>query len=165
MQLRIPKQDRDKRNFDQDRDKLNLTAGLPNIDSVEKQKDAYNERLNNKMKCEEELLKMRQQQDKVLLYQAAEAKKRHACMQIDQEAKQRELELDQKANKQRMGMHQELQSMKLLLNRQASDAILTYQARKSQEELMRAKFDAEMARTTPRKSGEQATTAQKSSKE
>lgn len=88
---------------------------------------------------------MKQQQEKVLIYQAAEARKRQAILAIDQEAKQQELELDQQCNAQRMGMQQELQSWKLLLQQQAASAILDYQARKSQEELLIAKYEANQA--------------------
>lgn len=130
---------------EQEKGKLNLTAGVPDIASVEKQKQAYNARLDNQAKCEEELLKMKQQQEKVLIYQAAEARKRQAILAIDQEAKQQELELDQQCNAQRMGMQQELQSWKLLLQQQAASAILDYQARKSQEELLIAKYEANQA--------------------
>jgi hypothetical protein len=125
--------------------KPNLTAGVPDIDTVEKQKDAYQKRLEQQAKCEEELLIMKQAQERLLIQQAAEARKRQAILAIDQEAKQAELQLDQQFNAQRMGMQQELQSWKLVLQAQASGAMLDYQARKSQEELLIAKLEAEQA--------------------
>lgn len=126
----------------QARDQLKQTAGMPHPGEIEQQKAAYSKRLDGQMRYEEEVLKMTQEQQRMLIYQAAEAEKRQACLAIEQQAKQQELQLQQQTSMQMMGMHQELQNWKMLLETQANELLMEYQQKKSTEELLVAQFDA-----------------------
>jgi len=126
----------------QAREHLRQTNGMPLPNEIEQQKAAYSKRLDGQMRYEEELLKMTQEQQRMLIYQAAEAEKRQACLAIEQQAKQQELALQQQTSMQMMGMHQELQSWKMLLETQANELLMEYQQKKSTEELLVAQFDA-----------------------
>jgi len=119
-----------------------LTHGVPQPSEIDKQKAAHSKRLDGQLRYEEELLKMSQQQQTQLIYQAAEAQKRQACLAIEQQARQQELQLHQQCSSQMMGMQQELQNRKMLLEKQASELVFEYQQRKSTEEIMLAQFDA-----------------------
>merc|ERR1739838_500154 len=50
--------------------------------------------------------------------------------------------LNQQCSTQLMGRHQELQSLKLVLERQANDLHLDYEQRKATEEILTAQYDA-----------------------
>merc|ERR1712007_383056 len=98
--------------------------------------------MGGQLRYEEELLKLSQRKQQKLIYEAAEAQKRQAIMEIEQKAKQQEHQLNQQCSAQLMGMHQEMQSWKLMLEKQANEATLGYQTMKGQEELLVAQFEA-----------------------
>lgn len=123
-------------------EQISLTRGLPDPIAIDVQKAAWNRRLDDQLRYEEELLKMQQRQQTALIHQAAEAQKRHAILEIEQRAKQQEFSLTHQCSEQMMGMQKELQSLKLMLEKQASDLLMEYQQRKSQEEILQAQFKA-----------------------
>jgi hypothetical protein len=163
----------------QDREKLRLTAGIPSPDAIDNQKSAYSKKLDQQLRYEEELLKMNQRKKKELIKEAAEAQKRQACMKIEQQAMEQEHHLDQQCLSQVMGMKKELETWKLVLEKQASEATFGYNNMKSQEEILMAQFDAhqraleasaatasqknkEQAGKVPQQNGQQALPAQMS---
>lgn len=120
-----------------------ITTGVPAPTEIEKQKAAYSKRLDGQMRYEQEILKMSELHQSQIIYQAAEAQKRQACLAIEQQARQQELQLQQQTSNQMMGMQQELQNWKILLEKQANELVMEYQRKKSAEELMLAQFDAQ----------------------
>lgn len=121
---------------------ISLTRGLPDPAAIEQQKGAWSKRLDDQLRYEEELLKLQQRQQTALIHQAADAQKRHAILEIEQRAKQQENALTHQCSSQMMGMQKELQGLKLMLEKQASDLLMEYQHRKSQEEILQAQFKA-----------------------
>mmetsp|Transcript_80637 Transcript_80637/g.179120 ORF Transcript_80637/g.179120 Transcript_80637/m.179120 type:complete len:510 (-) Transcript_80637:168-1697(-) len=122
-----------------------LTQGMPDPESIESQKAAYNRSLEEQAKHGEDMLKAQKQQQTDYIYQAAEAQKKQLISQIDQQAKQQELQLSQKYSQQVMSLQQEFQHQKLVLEKQANDLAMEFQRRKSQEDMMTQQYEMQRA--------------------
>jgi len=73
----------------------------------------------------------------------AEARKRQLMVEIDQQAKQQELQLSQQYSPQVIGLQQECHHQKLILEKQANDLTLEYHQRKAQEDLMLQQYEVQ----------------------
>eukprot|EP00927_Polykrikos_kofoidii_P043833 TRINITY_DN3792_c0_g1_i1.p1 TRINITY_DN3792_c0_g1~~TRINITY_DN3792_c0_g1_i1.p1 ORF type:complete len:440 (+),score=77.93 TRINITY_DN3792_c0_g1_i1:52-1371(+) len=112
-----------------------LLAGIPDPSSIEMQRSAFSNSLEEQKARGEEALKVQQQEHTKYIYQTAEAQKRQLMLQIDQQAKQQELALSQQFSHQVMSLNQEYQTQKIALEKQANELVMDYHRRKSMEDM------------------------------
>lgn len=123
---------------------VNLTEGIPDPDSIEQQKRAYERGLDAELKQTRKLAEEQLKQQKNAIKQAAEQQLAMYKAQVEQSIKQQELSLDHQWQQQQMELQQAFLKQKAALEHQASSLAMEYQQRKMHEDLL--KKQAEMHR-------------------
>jgi len=123
---------------------VNLTEGIPDPDSIEQQKRAYERGLDAELEQTRKLAEEQLKQQKNAIKQAAEQQLAMYKAQMEQSIKQQELSLDHQWQQQQMELQQAFLKQKAALEHQASSLAMEYQQRKMHEELL--KKQAEMHR-------------------
>ncbi|CAK9095928.1 unnamed protein product [Durusdinium trenchii] len=112
-----------------------LTAGLPEPNSIERQKNAYARGLEEQLRHGTDVLAQQLKQQSDYLLAMGDQRKRQYALQVDQEIKQREMELAQQHNEQLLLLQQAAQQQKSALEHQANALLLEYNQKKAQEDL------------------------------
>jgi len=123
---------------------VNLTEGIPDPDSIEQQKRAYERGLDAELEQTRKLAEEQLKQQKNAIKQAAEQQLAMYKAQVEQSIKQQELSLDHQWQQQQMELQQAFLKQKAALEHQASSLAMEYQQRKMHEDLL--KKQAEMHR-------------------
>ncbi|CAE7834535.1 shop [Symbiodinium sp. CCMP2592] len=123
---------------------VNLTDGIPDPESIEQQKRAYERGLDAELEQTRKLAEEQLKQQKAAIKAAAEQQLAMYKAQVDQSIRQQELSLDHQWQQQQMELQQAFLKQKAALEQQASSLAMEYQQRKMHEELL--KKQAEMQR-------------------
>eukprot|EP00438_Fugacium_kawagutii_P015932 Skav217913 [mRNA] locus=scaffold795:207216:208130:+ [translate_table: standard] len=123
---------------------LKLTEGMPDPDSIEQQRRAYERALDAELEQTRKLAEEQLQQQKNAIKEAAEQQLAMYKAQVEQSIKQQELSLDHQWQQQQMELQQAFLKQKAALEHQASSLAMEYQQRKMHEDLL--KKQAEMHR-------------------
>jgi len=123
---------------------VNLTDGIPDPESIEQQKRAYERGLDAELEQTWKLAEEQLKQQKAAIKAAAEQQLAMYKAQVDQSIRQQELSLDHQWQQQQMELQQAFLKQKAALEQQASSLAMEYQQRKMHEELL--KKQAEMQR-------------------
>lgn len=116
--------------------KHDLCAGLPDPETIRRQKEAYAKDLEEQLKRGVEMLGQAHKEQTELLHTSANQEKHRYNLAMDQQVKQQELLLSQQYNEQLMRLQQAAQQQRAELEQQACGLTLEYQQRKVQEEFM-----------------------------
>lgn len=116
--------------------RLDLTAAIPDPETIRKQKEVYAADLEQQLKKGVELLGQAHKEQADLLRAAANQEKHRYNLAMDQQVKQQELILSQQYNEQLMNLQQAAQQQRAELEQQACALTLEYQQRKVREEFM-----------------------------
>mmetsp|Transcript_98677 Transcript_98677/g.220822 ORF Transcript_98677/g.220822 Transcript_98677/m.220822 type:complete len:491 (+) Transcript_98677:2-1474(+) len=112
-----------------------LTAGIPDPESVEKQKAAYSKGLDDQLRHGTDVLAQQLKQQSEYLFAVGDQQKRQYDLQVDQQIKVQEMELQQQHNQQLLMLQHAAQQQKAALEHQANALILEYGQRKAQEDI------------------------------
>eukprot|EP00438_Fugacium_kawagutii_P000875 Skav218507 [mRNA] locus=scaffold1564:100037:101053:+ [translate_table: standard] len=124
----------------------NLMEGIPDPDSIEQQRRAYERGLDLELEQTRKLAEEQLKQQKIAIKQAAEQSLAMYKAQVEQSIKQQELSLDHQWQQQQMELQQAFLKQKAALEHQASSLAMEYQQRKMHEALLKkqAEMDQEM---------------------
>lgn len=117
-----------------------LTAGLPDPQSVEMQRDAYLRTLDEQKAQCQSVLDEQRKQHLDYIHSEAEQQKRTLLMQVDQQVKQLEATLAQQYNQQLMQLTHQYHQQRATLEQQAITLTAEFQQRQVQEEAMVQNF-------------------------
>mmetsp|Transcript_56703 Transcript_56703/g.132525 ORF Transcript_56703/g.132525 Transcript_56703/m.132525 type:complete len:352 (-) Transcript_56703:105-1160(-) len=120
---------------------VNLTEGIPDPDSIEQQKRAYERGLDAELEQTRRLAEEQLKQQKAAIKAQAEQQLAMYKAQVDQSIRQQELSLDHQWQQQQMELQQAFLKQKAALEQQASSLAMEYQQRKMHEELLRKQAD------------------------
>lgn len=117
-----------------------LTQGIPDPNSVERQKATYAKDLDSQLTQGIEVLNAQLKQQTEYLYAVGEQQKRQYGLQIDQQIKKQEMQLAQQHNEQVLMLQRAAQQQKSALEHQANALVLEYTQKKATEDLLHQQY-------------------------
>jgi len=114
-----------------------LTIGMPDPATINKQKDTYNQMMDQQLKQGMDVLQAQVKYQKDYLHGQAQQQKAQFMMQIDMEVKQQEMQLEQQYAEQSMSLKAQEQEQRAALEMQAMQLTLDYNQRKSEDNMMK----------------------------
>jgi len=117
-----------------------LTSGLPDPESVHRQKNAYSKGLDDQLKHGTDVLEQRLKQQSEYLSMMGAQQKRQYMLAVDQHIKQQEMLLAQQHTEQLLALQQSAQQRKSALEQQANALVLEYNQKRAQEELLQKQY-------------------------
>lgn len=112
-----------------------LTSGIPDPNSIDRQKAAYAKGLDDQLKHGTDVLSQQLKQQSDYLFAMGDQQKRQYNLQVDQQIKQQEMALAQQHNEQLLMLQHAAQQQKSALEHQANALVLEYNQRKAHEDL------------------------------
>lgn len=123
---------------------VSLTAGIPDPQEIAKQKEEYRQRLDAQQTQGEEIINRQTDRQREYLRMQAEQQKALASGQCDQQLRVEEVALEQQYQRQLEELHEGARRQKLLLHKQASDLVLEFNARRTQEEINHRQYGIQL---------------------
>ena len=120
-----------------------LTVGMPDPDTIVKQKTAYMKMLDEQFKQGVSVLDAQTKHQKEFLSSQAQQQKAQFVMQLDIEVKQQEMVLEQQRQEQLMQLQQQASQQKAALEQQSMQLVMEYQQKKAEEEMQKQQYDME----------------------
>merc|ERR1712003_577714 len=125
---------------------VSLTASMTNPQDVVMQKEVYKHSLDEQLKQGEALLNQQAMRQQEHIRLQAEQQKALAIGRWDQQLRAQEMAAEQEYQQQLAKLQDDARQKKVLLEKQASEAIMEYNARKTQQEINYRHFQLQMQR-------------------
>merc|ERR1719253_2553568 len=114
---------------------LRITSGIPDPDSISKQRAAYLKALGEQEQQAIEVLEQQRAQQVQLLRAQGDQQKKKFFLEVDQQVSQNDIVLTQQHGEQMMVLNQQYSQQRGILENQANSLIMEYQQKKAQEEM------------------------------
>lgn len=128
-----------------------LTEGMPDLDSIKKQKAAYEQQIESELKRQAEVLEKQFRQLALWRKDHGEKLKQQKCLEIEALANQAQLHSSRQYNEDLMKLYQATQQQRLELELEAGACTKEWQAKKSQEDylmeaykIQKSQYDAQV---------------------
>lgn len=117
-----------------------ITSGLPDPDSISKQRAAYLKALGEQEQQAIEVLEQQRAQQVQLLRAQGDQQKKKFFLEVDQQVSQNDIVLTQQHGEQMMILNQQYSQQRGILENQANSLIMEYQQKKAQEDQVMQQF-------------------------
>lgn len=123
---------------------VGLTAGMPDLNDISRQKEERKHRLDDQLKQGEDILSQQAKRQSEYMRLQAEQQKALATGQCDQQLRVEEIALEQQLQRQMEELHEAARRQKLQLHKQAADLVLEYNSRRAQEEINHRQYEIQL---------------------